>query len=51
MKTENGSTPFDVMERATKLVTDNKGVSDFSIRNIARVFNIPSSTLSRFITE
>jgi hypothetical protein len=34
-RVENDSTPFDVMERAAKLMTDKKSVSDFSIRNIA----------------
>jgi hypothetical protein len=33
------------------LVTGRKGVSDFSIRNIAREFNINYSILSKFITE
>jgi IS30 family transposase len=50
-KTENVSTPLDVTERVAKLVTNNKGVSDFSIRNIAREFNIHYSTLSRHIIK
>jgi hypothetical protein len=33
--TDNDSTPLDVTERVDKLVTDNKGVSDFPIKIIA----------------
>lgn len=50
-KPEKGTTPLDVMERAAKLVIDNKGSSDFSIRAIAKEFNIHYSTLSRFINK
>lgn len=50
-KTEKGTTSLDVMERAAKLVIDNKGSSDFSIRAIAKEFNIHYSTLSRFINK
>jgi hypothetical protein len=39
------------MKRAAKKVTDNKGESDFSVRNIVREFNIHSSTQLIFITK
>jgi hypothetical protein len=50
-KTENASTSLAVTERAIKLVTDRQGASDFSIKIIAREFNIRYSNLSMFITK
>jgi DNA-binding IscR family transcriptional regulator len=50
-KADRGTTLPDIMFRAVKTVIDNRNSKDWSVRKIAKEYNIHYPTLSRYITK
>ncbi|KAJ8888440.1 hypothetical protein PR048_007930 [Dryococelus australis] len=48
-KTQRGDTPPDKMDTSSKLVLDNPESREYSVRKIAKEFNIHFCTLSRYV--
>lgn len=47
-KTHRGEIPQDVVERAVRMVIEHDGDKNFTIRKVAKDFNLHYSTLSRY---